>query len=419
MSTVSISVLNALRRPIAALLCIFSLAHNGFTAPEDDEWLLLLEEAEAFEQEQLSWIIEEELLYQEAMAEEARELFPIHQKLWAVSSQISPKIGWTSNALRAPNVTESFYGGISAEIFVVSQPFRRSLFSAFAYTDFKKYRAQLDDDTETIFMSQLRWEQSFDRWKLSSTAEVFYGDQILESFEQAPGTSVSTARVRQFQPGTSLFATIPLSDNHTFELVINASWARFATERDDFDQLAPALHWRWQIHPRFFNQSGYSLAYQRYLEMPSRGANGIALTPEQKLRVLRHQWTNLSEWRLPLKSDLRLRLFAQYQYIDDRHGEYEQQTRWRIRPSIEWRPGKWLTALGYDIWHIRYTHRNIASNNAQTLSQRRHGVFASLRREINKNLMLEMRYDYSQFKSPRESESYRRHGIESSIILSF
>jgi hypothetical protein len=389
-----------------------------FSESADDEWLQILEEAEAFEDEQLEWLLEEEALYQEVIAADSWEL-PLPTNLWAISTQFSPTLGWTDNVLRAPDATESFYGGVSAEVFFISQPFRRSLFSAFAYVDFKQYRAELEDDTETIAMSQLRWEQSFNRWKLISTADIFYGDQILESFEQAPGTAVSTARVRQVQPGASLFASIPIADNHTFELGINGLQARFATDRDNYDQIAPALQWRWQLHPRFYSQMGYTMAYQRYEVMPSRSASGSSLNQENTLRLIRHQWTNLSEWRMPIKSDLRLRLYAQHQRIEDRYGEYEQQKRWRIRPSLDWRPGKWLASIGYDWWNIRYTSRQISLNDAQLLTQNRHGAFAMLRREINKYLTLEMRYDYSQFKSPRESESYRRHAIESSIMLSF
>lgn len=399
---------------LTGLLLLLNICSSATQAV--DEWATILEETEAFEQEQLEWLIGEELLYRQAIAAEEWEL-PQQQKLWAISTQIAPTLGWTNNALRAPAATESFYGGISAEVFFISQPFRKSLLSAFAYGDFKQYRAKMEDDTETIFMSQIRWEQSFKRWKLSSTADFFYGDQILESFEQAPGGAVSTARVRQMQPGASLFASASLFENHLFEFGINAFQARFATERDDFEQFGPTLQWRWQAHPRFFTQTAYTLAYQRYEAMPSRRPSGITLLPEEKLRLLRHQWTNLSEWRLPLKTDLRLRLYAQYQRIEDRHGDYENQKRLRIRPSIDWRPGKWLASVGYDWWKIRYTQRQISFSDTQLLDQRRQGGFATLRREFNKYLSLELRYDYSQFKSPRASESYRRHGIESSIIL--
>lgn len=393
----------------ALIAYIPSTMLHGETEAERDFFEEALDEADASEDELLHWQLEDEALLDQVDAAGSR---------WALMSELSALLGWTDNVLRAPEATSSLYGGLQSEVFVWGQPSAKSRFQAFVFAELRQYAADLDDDRETLLMSQLKWTQEVNDWELIASGDAFYGDQILEAIEQPGGETPVSERIRQTYGAAEVAVGRTLSARHRVEGGVGVAKYGYDNSIQDFRQGSARVEWTWMALDNLRIRSGYRFARESFSDMPAREASGLIL-PQTVLRLNRHEVSLQSRWSPAAIRTLSFRLGVRHEWIQDPRGDYDSREQSRLQPSLTWQPDNWRFTLGTDIWRVRYTDRQVSFTNTATTFQDRNAGFINVRRYFTEYAALNLRYDYTRLRSPRDREAYRRHSVESSFVLSF
>lgn len=383
-------------------------------------WEQLEEELRQFEQEQVDWLIEESAVALEDQLT-ALDWTPGFRDLWSLSVQLSPLFGWTDNVLRADDRTGSGYGGTEAEIFLIGQPVSNAVFTAFAFADWRRFTARLEEDSETIALGQMRWQQGLNhaRWSLVATADHFYGDQILDSLDQpAPGI-IATQRIRQSQTGGSIGAIWrPGARTHELHATLSGADSRFSNGNDDHRRMVALVSWQAQWTETLRSSLEVNWSREPYRHRPARTASGTTI-PDSRLNLQYFRISPRFEWRTPFLNDLRAHAGFLYQWARDDRGDFDDQQRGRAYAGLVWRTGPWRISTGVDRWQIRYRERHTAFSDPSPLRQNRVGAHFAIRRQIIAWMEAELRYDIVRFNSSRTAERYGRQAVEGVIHLSF